>query len=115
MNKIDYSENQCKLQYNKTENRTDIILKIMADKYSQEILRQTSRVAKPAHIIAAHADIPLSTVYRRLQDLIDVKLMNTSGIITEEGKKVFLYKNTIDQINTFFDGAETRVEIVYQK
>ena len=32
--------------------------------------------------------IPLSTVYRRIQQLHDSKMIRTSGVITDEGKAI---------------------------
>ena len=62
--------------------------------------------------IAAEAKIPLSTVYRRVQTLHDSKLLAVSGIITSEGKRLFMYKSKIKGIQSVFDNGQVKVELI---
>lgn len=59
--------------------RKDSILEILSDKYCRTILESTMYVPKSATEITAEANIPLSTVYRRIQTLYDSKLLTGSG------------------------------------
>ena len=94
------------------DERKDTILEIMSDKYCRAIIESTMNVPRSAIEISAERNIPISTVYRRLQSLHDSKLLGISGSITSEGKKHFLYKSKIKAMTSVFNGGNVEVEIV---
>lgn len=94
------------------ETTKDVILRILADKYSRTILEATMDSPKSAIELSAECKIPISTAYRRVQDLHDQKLVGISGSINNDGKKYFLYKSKVKAIMTCFNGSSLNVEIV---
>ena len=62
--------------------------------------------------ITVKTDIPMSTVYRRIKTLHDSRLLGTSGTITAEGKRLFMYKSKIRGIQSTFDNGKTEVELI---
>ena len=70
---------------------------------------------KPKSVIeiTSETNIPMSTVYRRVQTLHDSKLLAVSGMITSEGKKLFLYKSKIKEMKSTFDNGQIEVEIIF--
>ncbi len=94
------------------DEKKDAILEIMSDKYCRAIIESTMNVPKAAIEISAECGIPISTVYRRLQNLHDSKLLGISGSITSEGKKHFLYKSKVKAMTSVFNGGNVEVEIV---
>ena len=94
------------------EGRKNAILEILADKYCREIIEITMEKPKSAMEIAANSKIPISTVYRRLQSLYDAKLMRISGMISDDGKKLFLYKSKIRSLRASFTGNYIQIEVV---
>ena len=70
---------------------------------------------KPKSVIeiVAKTDIPMSTVYRRIQTLHDNKLLAVSGIITGDGKKLFLYKSKIKGMKSTFDKGQIEVDLIF--
>ena len=94
------------------EEKKEMILELLADKYCRTILRITIPKPKSAMEISAETKIPISTVYRRLQSLHDNKLLRISGSISDDGKKYFLYKSRIKAIFTSFNGDFVQVEVV---
>ena len=95
--------------------RKEIFLEILSDKYCRLILESIMNTPKSAIEISRDKEIPLSTVYRRIQQLHDTHMIRTSGIITDEGKRLFLYKSKIKEVNTrFYDGKIT-VDVVFNK
>ena len=90
----------------------DILLRILADKYSRAILEATMDSPKSAIELSSDCQIPISTAYRRVQELHDNKLLGISGSINEDGKKYFLYKSKVKAIMTCFKGNSLEVEIV---
>jgi len=88
------------------------ILWILSDSYCRTILRNIRDVPKSCMEISVGCKIPISTVYRRMQHLQDQKLVHTSGTISSEGKKYFLYKSKIRSIHALFDD-KLAVNIIY--
>jgi len=88
------------------------ILEIISDKYCRAILASTMENPKSATELATETDIPISTVYRRLQTLHDNKLLRISGSISEDGKKYFLYKSKVKAISTNLIGSYVEIEIL---
>jgi predicted transcriptional regulator len=72
-------------------------------------------ISKSAIEISREKEIPLSTVYRRIQQLHDSHMIRTYGIITDEGKRLFLYKSKIKEVNTRFSDGKIAVDVVFNK
>ena len=94
------------------EDRKQVILEILADKYCKLILHNTLEKPKSAMEISGEEKIPISTVYRRLQTLYDAKLLAISGSINQDGKKYFLYKSRVKSISLKCNLEETTIELV---
>jgi len=95
--------------------RKESFLEILSDKYCRSILEAIMNTPKSAIEVSREKSIPLSTVYRRIQQLHDSKMIRTSGVITEEGKRLFLYKSKIKEVNTSFSNGKIDVEVVFNK
>lgn len=96
-----------------SEEEKQVILQSLADKYCQLILKNTLEKPKSAMKISFEEQIPLSTVYRKLQKLYDGKLLTISGAINKDGKKIFLYMNNIQEINVHWDKTETKIDCIF--
>ena len=94
------------------EQSKDNLLSIVSDQYCRTILKAIMNKPKSATEIAAQTKAPISTVYRRIQTLHDNKLVQSSGMITDDGKKLFLYKSKIKGINSTYKDGKTEVELV---
>ena len=94
------------------EDKKEAVLEVISDKYCRLILRTTMETPKSAMEIATETQIPISTVYRRLQTLHDNKLVGISGSISDDGKKYFLYKSKVRSIRTSYNYNDIEVEIV---
>ena len=93
------------------DEKKQIILDILADKYCKFILHCTLEKPKSAMEISHEKKIPISTVYRRLQTLFDAKLLSISGSINQDGKKYFLYKSKVKSISLKCDLEVTTIEL----
>ena len=94
------------------ETTKDVLLEIMADKYSRAILESTMNVSKSALELSSDCGIPISTTYRRVQQLHTHKLLGISGSLNKDGKKYFLYKSKVESIVTCFNNGTLDIEIV---
>jgi predicted transcriptional regulator len=95
--------------------RKEFFLEILSDKYCRLILEAIMDTPKSVIEISSEKNIPLSTVYRRIQLLHDSKMIQTSGVITDEGKRLFLYKSKIKAVNTSFHDGKIDVDVVFNK
>ena len=95
--------------------RKEVFLEILSDKYCRLILEAIMDAPKSVIEISGEKNIPLSTVYRRIQLLHDSKMVRTSGVITDEGKRLFLYKSKIKEVNTSFRDGKIDVDVVFNK
>jgi predicted transcriptional regulator len=95
--------------------KKDNLLEILSDKYCRTILEAIMHKPKSAIEITADTRIPISTVYRRIQLLHDNKLLFTSGSISDEGKKFFLYKSKVKGIQSNFNNGQVEVELTLNK
>ena len=92
--------------------KKDTLLEIMSDKYCRIILESLMYTPKSAMEVTAETKIPISTVYRRIQMLHDNKLLVTSGTISEDGKKLFMYKSKVKAIQCNFNNGQVEVELI---
>lgn len=88
----------------KSSKEESSILQVIGDAYFTTILEAIYEIPKSAIEIYDDTKIPLSTVYRRIQYLHDLGLLQISGTISSEGKRVFLYKSKIESLEVKFDG-----------
>lgn len=95
--------------------KKDVLLSIMADKYCRAIIYATKEKPKSAVELNNETKIPISTIYRRLQILHDNKLVHTSGMITGEGKKLFLYKSKIQGIISSFENGQVDIKLILNR
>ena len=95
--------------------RKESFLEILSDKYCRSILEAIMDSPKSAIEVSREKIIPLSTVYRRIQQLHDSKMIRTSGVITDEGKRLFLYKSKIKAVNTSFHDGKIDVDVIFNQ
>ena len=94
------------------EQSKDNLLSIVSDKYCRTILKAILDKPKSAMEIASETKTPISTVYRRIQNLHENKLVQASGMISDDGKKLFLYKSKIKGINSRYNDGHIEVELI---
>ncbi len=94
----------------KDDNRKQIYLQILSDQFCMGIISSIIDGPRTAVEIAKVANIPISTVYRRLQFLQENKMLKTSGGLNKDGK-YFVYLSKLKTISTFFDGENTWVSV----
>ena len=92
--------------------RKDGLLEIVSDKYCRAILKSILDKTKSAAEISTDEKIPISTVYRRIQTLLDNNLLFTSGIIADDGKKSFLYKSKIKGVQSKYHDGQVEVTVI---
>jgi len=93
-------------------NLNQIYLQTIADVYSRSILDNIMEMPKSPIEISTQTQIPLRTVYRKLQSMFDDGMIKISGNITESGKKYFMYKSKIRGLQTLYSEQKISVYII---
>ncbi len=94
------------------DQRKEAILNIISDKYCRQILNSTMDRPKSAMELSSESKIPISTVYRRIQTLHDNKMVGVTGLISDEGKKYFLYKSKVKAITSSWNGNDIEIQVI---
>ena len=94
-------------------NLRSTILKALSDDYSRTIMNYTIEKPKSVVNMVKDCDIPMTTAYRRVRELEDNKILKVTGsIVTDDGKKYFLYQNRLKAIYVVFGLEALDVQIV---
>ena len=94
------------------QERKDAVLHAMTDESMRKILLSTVANAKSAEEIIAEAEIPMSTCYRRIQTLLDLRLLRVERtIISEAGKKHETYRSRVKNATVNFSSGEISIDV----
>ena len=88
--------------------RKQTYLDVISDRFSIKIITNIINDPKTAVDISKETDIPISTVYRRLQLLQENKLLKITGGINNNGK-FFVYQSKIKEVEITFNKELMRV------
>ncbi|MFB6284223.1 MAG: helix-turn-helix domain-containing protein [Halobacteria archaeon] len=87
-------------------------LECLGDEYSLQILSVTLNDEKSAKDISDVLDIPIATVYRRIESLVEAGFLEYEGKqLTNEDKRVKMYQSYLDEVKVTFEGGEPRIMI----
>ena len=93
--------------------RVQALVQGLADEYSRKILLSAIPKAKSVEDMSRENDIPLSTCYRRVHELLDSQILVVERIIvTPEGKKYELLRSAYRAVNVSFDGGVMKVDAI---
>lgn len=73
-----------------------------SDNYTRIILSTLMEKPKTAAEVSDETRIPATTVYRKINSLLENNLVRISGQISDNGKKNFLYKSKIKSFHITF-------------
>lgn len=91
--------------------RVQALVQGLADEYSRKIILSAIPKAKSVEDMSRENDIPLSTAYRRIHELLDAQMLVVEKIIiTPDGKKYELLRSAYKAINVTFDGGVMKVD-----
>ena len=94
------------------EKQKEAILNALLDDYSRKILDSTIDKSKSITEIIREQDIPMTSTYRRVKLLMDNKLIKVErSMVTEDGKRYYLYLSSIKSASINYNEGELIVEI----
>jgi hypothetical protein len=94
------------------QDRKDAVLLAMSDNYMRRILAATMVDDKSIEDICREKVIPVSTCYRRVRELVNLRLLRISHtIITETGKKYETYRSAFSDAKISMSPTGFAVEV----
>jgi predicted transcriptional regulator len=94
------------------QERKDALLQALASDYSRKILLSTIQQSKSVEEIARDSKIPVSTCYRRIHELLTLRLLRIEKtIINDSGKKYETFRSTVKDATVNFSSNEMAVEV----
>ena len=91
--------------------RIQSIVQSLSDEYSRKILLSAISRAKSVEDLSKENDIPLSTCYRRVHELVETQTLVVEKIIvTPDGKKYELLRSAYKTISVNFEDGAIKVE-----
>ncbi len=94
-------------------NVRDALLSSLADEYSRKILLTTLYEAKSVEDLSRAQNIPISTCYRRVNEMKELGLLIVEKtVLTEDGKKFELYRSAFRSIKMDFENGELVIDAV---
>lgn len=93
--------------------RVQSLVQGLADEYSRKIIISAIAAPKSVEDMSRENNIPLSSCYRRVHELLDAQLLVVEKIIvTKEGKKYELLRSAYRSVTVSFANGVMKVDVV---
>lgn len=100
----------------KNQNMTELILKSFADEEKKAIMDLIRDTPETIPKILERCKIPNTSGYRKMNQLIDEKMVFTTGLAeTFEGKRAIMYKSIIQKLQIFINANEIIAKILVDR
>ena len=93
------------------QEKADLVLNTISDRERRKIINSIRDDFKTAHQISEETGLPKSTIYRKIRELEENKLLIISGRIGTHGKRESTYKSKIRKVIMTFDDDVLDVKI----
>lgn len=98
------------------ESKAIEVIKALSDDYSRKIVLSIISISMPIEEIARVQNIPVSTCYRRIHEMLKFGIVKPDHtIIREDGKKFVCYKSAIKNATILLDSGHLKVDVVVNK
>ena len=94
-----------------TEERSDELLELLGQERVRQILAATSRETRSAKELSEECDVALSTIYRRVEDMIEHDLLVERTRIESDGSHHSVYKANIDHLDVAIEHGTLEVNV----
>jgi Helix-turn-helix domain len=94
----------------------DSLINALADEYSRKIILKTISKAESVEELSRTEQIPISTAYRRVNEMREVGLLTVEKtILNEEGKKYELFRSAFRSFKINLEGGEIMIEAEFNE
>jgi DNA-binding Lrp family transcriptional regulator len=86
---------------------------VLSDEYSRKILLSTISTARSVEELSRENDIPLSTCYRRVHELLaDGMLIMDRIVVTPDGKRYEMLRSSYKGFTVAFEDGAVKVDVI---
>jgi len=90
----------------------DAIIRALTDEYSRKLILGTLSRARSVEELSQTENIPISTAYRRVNELREIGLLTVEKtILTDEGKKYELFRSSFRGIHMDMSQGEIVLDV----
>lgn len=94
-----------------SETLRDALIRSLADEYCRKIILSTIDRAQSVEELSQSEGIPISTAYRRINEMKEIGILTAEKtILTEEGKKFELYRSAFRAIHIDLNQNEVQID-----
>ena len=93
------------------ENSTDRFLAFLGDEAVRIILTETDERPMSAQMLDQRCDASLSTIYRRIEDLLDHQLLRSRTKVRPDGNHYDLYESNLEHLDITLEDGNFDVEL----
>ncbi|SFL44792.1 Helix-turn-helix domain-containing protein [Halogranum rubrum] len=92
-------------------NTNNQLLTLLGDDAVRGILAATDKEPMSAQMLDEHCDASLTTIYRRLEDLLEHQLLQVETAVRSDGNHYGLYEANLDHLNVTLENGDFDVEL----
>lgn len=93
------------------DDRPAELLEVLGRKYSTEILAAAAEPV-PVRALEEEHDVPIATAYRRIEELVEVGLLEHGGHrLTEDRQRTTVYRRTVESLSVEFGDGELSLDL----
>ena len=93
------------------DNRSDEILDLLGEERVRQILAATSREPLPAKELSDRCDVALSTIYRRVEEMVAQDLLVEQTEIESDGSHHSVYEANVDHLDIEIDDGDIELSM----
>jgi Fe2+ or Zn2+ uptake regulation protein len=94
----------------------DAVMEAMADEYSRKIILSTLNKAQSVEELSRNENIPISTAYRRVNEMKEVGLLAVEKtILNDDGKKYELYRSAFRSFKIDLEHGEITIDAEFNE
>ncbi len=94
-----------------TDDHADDLLELLGQQRVRQILAATSRDPKSAKELGEECDVALSTIYRRVEEMIESDLLVERTRIESDGSHHSVYEANVDHLDIDIDDGTIDVDV----
>jgi len=92
--------------------RVQAVLQVLSDEYSRKILLSAVSLSKSVEELSRQNDIPLSTCYRRVHELLAGGMLIMDRIVvTPDGKRYEMLRSAYKGFSVAFEDGSVKVDV----
>ncbi|WP_436927429.1 hypothetical protein [Halosimplex amylolyticum] len=93
------------------ERPDDRIIDMLSDDIGKHILMATDQQAMSAQRLEGHCDASLATIYRRIEDLLDVGLLRERVEIQADGNHYRRFESNLDRLAVTLEDGNLDIDV----